>query len=292
MIRCAYFRSRAFSLVELIVVLTIIGVAIALAMSAVHRARAITQRTACASNLSQIGKALHAHHDVHGSFPNNGGGPASPIPDVNGNRFIVTASFPSYLINGRYAVGDPALPLKNQAGSYAFSILPFVEQGNVFKNRAWYEGVRLYACPARRPADPQLPADDEFGTYNGGGWKWGKTDYAANVRVIWTNPYAPSMSMLTDGASQTILVGEKALSPQVALSGSWFYDQPFFLGNNDGVQRTGAAVLKDAEGISFVDNWGSAHNSGANFLFGDGSVRLLHYGIARKEMLELLNPSG
>ena len=63
-IRPARARS-GFTLVELLVVITVIGMLVSLLLPAVQAARAAARRTQCASNIRQLALALHMYHDAH-----------------------------------------------------------------------------------------------------------------------------------------------------------------------------------------------------------------------------------
>lgn len=62
-------RSRGFTLIELLVVIAIIAILIALLLPAVQQAREAARRTQCKNALKQIGLAFHNYHDVFNQFP-------------------------------------------------------------------------------------------------------------------------------------------------------------------------------------------------------------------------------
>lgn len=288
-----------FTLVELLVVIAIIGILVSLLLPAVQMVREAGRRKQCANNLKQIGLALQMHHDTHRLIPHNGGWDgAQTIPTAGGGAFTPSTEDFALRATFRWGVGDPKRSPRRQTGSWLYSILPFIELENAYKNRAWQHPVDVYICPSRRLAEAvEVAARDANGAYEGGGWKWAKTDYAGNGLLMpgdaTARPrHASRFADLSDGLSPTILAGEKAFDPSVQTPESWYWDEPYFLGGSSGTARDGFVVLRDGVGIDFKNNWGSAHPGGAQFLFGDGSVRTVDYNVAWDAFFALLTPNG
>ena len=284
-----------FTLIELLVVLAIIAVLIGLLIPAVQKAREAASRISCANNLKQIGLAFHEHHDVYQAFPGNGGWDGrQQITAADGTKIFVYTKDRLALQPYYWGVGEPGHVPSDQPGSWAYAILPFIEQQIVYRQRAWMSPEKLYICSSRRLAAAQPAVDDAHAIYNGGGWQWGKTDYAANARLIPNRPVCLSIANLVDGTSHTILAGEKAMDSQLYATGTWFWDEPYFLGGSDSTSRKGTRVMRDAPGIALParDNWGAAHTAGAQFVFADGSVHLIPFATPAQIMLGLLTPAG
>jgi prepilin-type N-terminal cleavage/methylation domain-containing protein/prepilin-type processing-associated H-X9-DG protein len=288
------YRCRpGFTLVELLVVIAIVAVLVGLLMASVQCVREAASRISCANSLRQIGLAMTQHHECYGLFPSNGGWDKSDlIQSVNGTPTYVSTTANNPPTTYRYGVGQPARSPRDQPGSWAYAILPFIEQQNMYNQRAWTVPCKLYICPSRRIAEAKPAANDSYGVYNGGGWPWGKTDYAANVLLVPDRPRCLSIANITDGTSNTLLAGEKAMDPQDYATGTWFWDEPFFLGGSGGTQRPGSEVLRDTKGVLFQGNWGSAHPGGAQFVFADGSVRPARFGTPSTTVQALMTPAG
>src|SRR2546421_5843718 len=128
----------------------------------------------------------------------------------------------------------------------------------MYVQRTWTQAEGLYICPSRRKAVALVPSHDEHGSYQGGAWPWGKTDYAANARIVPNRPLRLwGLEDITDGAANTVLLGEKALDSDNYDSGTWYWDEPFFLGGSDSTSRKGTELMRDTSGSALAarENW-------------------------------------
>ncbi len=62
-------RNQGFTVLELLVVISIIGLLLAILLPAVQRVRSSARATQCKSNLHQLGIAFEAYHEAHNVYP-------------------------------------------------------------------------------------------------------------------------------------------------------------------------------------------------------------------------------
>ena len=220
-----YLSGRAprlgFTLIELLVVIAIIAVLIALLVPAVQKVRESAARTQSTNNLKQLALAMHSFHDVKGCLPNNG-----------------TDQYTWWDFGPPWNQAPPR-PQMAEACSWIYQILPYIEQTNLYDNWNYTTAIPTLMDPMRGGTGLTAIA------FNPGGNWWSSdgfaqtgpvTDYAANAMVIgsamntdskygngkwdqgppsiWTQ-FRRTLPHITDGTSETILLGVKAMSTQV-----------------------------------------------------------------------------
>jgi len=141
----------AFTLIELLIVIAIIGVLMSIALPAVMKVREAQNKALCANNLRQIGYACLSFHNSQGYFPTAG---------------TVDFAAPYYPTSSAGVPGAPTVGYKQDAG-WAFQLLPLLDQELVWNGQsAPFSGktqtstdrmvavlkdpFRIYICPSRR----------------------------------------------------------------------------------------------------------------------------------------------
>lgn len=178
---------RGFTLVELLVTISIMALLLALLLPAVQSAREAARQIECKNNLKQLAIASHSHHDVHGYFPTGGW--------------------------GWFWTGDADRGFgKDQPGGWIYNTLPYFEQYSVYetasdgdpdkltrKQRAGAAAIietplPIINCPSRRANVPYpltANASGVMGFFNSlTPNRAGRSDYAANSGHVyneWSN---------------------------------------------------------------------------------------------------------
>jgi prepilin-type N-terminal cleavage/methylation domain-containing protein len=286
-------RSHAFTLVELLVVIAIIGILVGLLLPAVQAAREAARRMQCQNNLKQIGLALHNYHDTlrrfpasfYRAWPTSVGGTFG-TPGWGWGTMILpyieqTALYNSLDVGTNRLSGNPAVKLLAQT-SLPFYRCPSDTGQALNANRANF-ATSNYMAVFGALYDQAAPSS--------GALVYGSRENAG------TGVFSPNsgvrMGDITDGTSNTVMIGEMNYGPngvKKADGSVHSYNGGIWVGTpNDPLNTSnvscqlslcGEAAGADARfrriNTPFSSNaFSSAHVGGAQFVFGDGSVRFV-----------------
>jgi prepilin-type N-terminal cleavage/methylation domain-containing protein len=298
-------RRCAFTLIELLVVIAIIAILIALLLPAVQEAREAARRTQCRDHLHNIGIALHNYFDVHGCFP------SGTSPHYNGTA--VLANYESW---GWSALLLPYIDqapthdnLRVNQRSLHDALVAIMAAGGTGALNEAFPPIAMYQCPSDI-AGPRLVAGvsrSDFSATAGvpASWDPPTLSYPGNHGGLAADLAVPDHTTdrqpfgifytgssvkfrdMTDGSSNTFLVGERTLFCQ---SGSWIGARNpagnGTRGNDFHLARIRIPLNYPLNGGNdeCTDGFSSAHAGGGFFLFGDGKVNFvsenIHFNIA------------
>ena len=251
---------RAFTLVEMLVVIAVIGVLIALLLPAIQAARESARRAACKSNLRQVAQALHIYHDAHGNFP-----PGWTTTDLNDPEGVPGWGWAVHVF--------PYLELKHVSDQ--------LNMKTPLTDTSYATLLQTSLAPLRCPSDGGSPrfmltAEDDSPLF-----EVSRANYVGvfGAEEIEDDPahgdgtfFQNSQLSLRDfGApSTTFLVGERATRTG---NSTWVGVVP---GAAEAMARiVGAADHPPNHEHAHLDDFSSEHPQGAHFVFGDTSVRMV-----------------
>jgi prepilin-type N-terminal cleavage/methylation domain-containing protein/prepilin-type processing-associated H-X9-DG protein len=281
-LRSSMSRRSAFTLLELLVVIAILALLMALGATAIQRVRAAAARLACLSQLRQMGMAVHGYADAHQEFPAGCDKRPNSLPAGGGKVHI----------------------------SWQTKLLPFIEQDSLwrevldaYRNDPSGDSVQHEHVQSIAVALFRCPADARTVGWIFPEYPWGLTAYqtVAGTSVeyqdgLFHENVSYRFADVTDGTSNTLMIGERTPGPQGTWSGWYGHwgDNPCLLAqvlgaaNNHGLPDKAAncqAPINEfrsggVDNLCDVVHFWSLHAGGANFAFADGSARFIPYSFA------------
>jgi prepilin-type N-terminal cleavage/methylation domain-containing protein/prepilin-type processing-associated H-X9-DG protein len=189
---------RGFTLIEVLVVISIIAVLIGLLLPAVQAARESARRVQCTNNIKQLGLAVHQYVDSTGVLP--------PSMVLAGTGTKVAWS------NG-WSIHMRILPAIGQQNS--FNALNFsVAYQNHVNTTVTSQVIATFLCPSE--ANQQPTSHQTFGNVgiNNYGWcmgdwfVWGSFDNPSPNRSAFGPNQSRAWAAFIDGLSQTAMMAE------------------------------------------------------------------------------------
>ena len=295
------WHSRAFTLVEILVVLAIIGILVALLLPAVQAAREAGRRTECCSRIKQLGLAAQQFHSTYERFPPGylGPIPQAPPPPWDGQWSGSLSYLLPYLeVESLYD------SLDEERGNYGnISLFDIDRQGkHYWKRTDSWKGAQTklsaFLCPSENEQKParttvaihlfeekDSPMIWEIALHfeNDEAEVLGRTHYLGIAGVlgetgnqywdrhkgVFCNRTRTRMSEIVDGTSNTLLFGENTggyTGSDLYLAFSW------------------AGCGQSATGWGFGEHfaqWTSPHPGVCHFCMADGAVRAISTSIER-----------
>ncbi|MFO0924857.1 MAG: DUF1559 domain-containing protein [Pirellulales bacterium] len=193
-------RRQAFTLVELLVVISIIGVLVGLLLPAVQAAREAARRMQCSNNLKQLGLAVLNYESAYKRLPSAG----------QGTNYATT---PASTTIGRQSVFTSILPYMEQTSTYNLLDLRFAYNETVGNVSASRQGISTFVCPSNA-IRPSSTDKDGFGCTDYGPIYYVDLDPVTGLRNKALRADGgitdgwPKIAAITDGLSNTISFAE------------------------------------------------------------------------------------
>jgi len=251
---------RAFTLVELLVVMAIIGILVALLVPAVSGARESSRRTHCSANLRQLSLALQQYHDLCGHFP-----PGCVEPKKR--RIAWSAFILPYIeqkeLYAQFRFDLRARSTENQpvAGTEVVTFL-CPSTGRLGVGRVGNRSGDINRNGRYDPGE-QMAMTDYGGIF---GIPESDPERFMNGVMIWDRPVR--MAEIVDGMSYTLIVGEDS-GRGPTMDGEW--------ANGENIFDQAGEINQQQDNELWSD-----HPSGVNVALCDGSARFLSHTLSRQ----------
>ncbi len=293
---CRRRACRAFTLVELLVVIAIMGVLVAMLLPAVQRAREAANRSNCNSRLKQIGIALLNYHDAHETFPpgyisgfDSAGNDTGP---GWGWASMILPQMEQSSLHGRIQFGQP-IEAPSQAAARATSIPAYLCPSD--------GAPPIWTAVTRDSAGNPTAAICQVASASYVG-VFGVTEPGVDGEGVFFRNSEIALRDVTDGASSTLLVGERSYRwSDSTWVGAVTNAQLFPPANSPAVpfiENASGMVLghtfegpPNAAGLECND-FSSQHADGANLLFCDGHVQFISASMEKRLFRALSTRSG